>query len=153
MNGRRRDGHRPRVGHSEDEFFRRWTGNPSGGRPAPRMLRPISWIVAIIGLAVWSLLAWIGYALADPVLGWVAANAGLLVDGGKNLANATGVGKEVGSVVDALDVSGLLGQAIALLRVVLKPVIVVAWAIGALALAAAPWVLPKIGRLLAAHRH
>ena len=117
------------------------------------MLRPISWIVVIVGLAVWSLLAWVGYALVDPVLGWVATNAGLLVDGGKGLATATGAGKEVSSVVDNLNVSGLLGQAIALLRVIVKPAIIVLWAIGALALVAAPVILPRIGRMLGGRRH
>jgi len=144
MGGHRQDGRWRRGGHGEDKFSGRWPGNPSGGDPVPRLLRPISWIVVIAGLAVWSLLAWIGYALVDPVLGWVAANAGLLVDGGKGLATATGAGKEVGSVVDNLNVSGFLGQAIALLRVVLKPAIMVLWAIGALALIAAPVILPRI---------
>ncbi|CCV08374.1 exported hypothetical protein [Mesorhizobium metallidurans STM 2683] len=116
-------------------------------------MKLFSWTIAIAGLAVWSLIAWIGYVLVDPVLGWVAANAGLLVDSGKGLATATGVGKEASSIVDGLDVSGFMGQAIALLRAILKPAIVVLWAIGALALLAAPMLLPRIGRLLARRRH
>lgn len=151
-------GHKPyggwsRGGHGGDEFPSRWPGNSAGSDPAPRILRPVSWIVVIAGLAVWSLLAWIGYALVDPILGWVAASAGLLADGAKGLATATGAGKEVGSVLDSLNVSGFLGQAIALLRVVLKPAIIVLWAIGALALIAAPVILPRIGRLLGDRRH
>lgn len=109
--------------------------------------------VVLVGLVLWSLLALVGYALVDPVLGWIAANAGLLVDGGKGLATAIGAGKEAGNIVDALNVSGLLGQVIALLRVILKPTIVVVWVIGALVLIAAPAILPKIGRLLATFRH
>ncbi|KAA0946402.1 MAG: hypothetical protein KKC24_04270 [Gammaproteobacteria bacterium] len=107
--------------------------------------------VVLVGLVLWSLLAWVGYALVDPVLGWVAANAGLLVDGGKGLA--TGAGKEVGSVVDNLNVSGFLGQAIALLRVIVKPAIIVLWVIGTLVLIAAPVILPRVGRLLGGRRH
>ncbi|MBI2719790.1 MAG: hypothetical protein HY245_11950 [Rhizobiales bacterium] len=107
----------------------------------------------IVGLAAWSLVAWIGYALADPVLGWVVASAGLLVDAGKGLSTVTGIGKEVGGVVGNLDVSGLLGQAIALLRIVVKPAIVVFWAIGALALIAAPVILPRFGRLFGGRWH
>lgn len=109
--------------------------------------------VVLVGLVLWSLLALIGYALVDPVLGWIAANAGLLVDSGKGLATAIGAGKEVGSVVANLNVSGFLGQAIALLRVVLKPAIIVLWAIGAIALIAAPVILPRIGWLLGGRRH
>jgi hypothetical protein len=116
-------------------------------------LRPISWIAVIAGLAVWSLLAWIGYALVDPVLAWVAVNAGLLVDSGKGLATATGVGKEVGSVVGNLNISGFLGQAIAFLRVVLKPAIIVVWAIGALAIFAMPLILSKRGRSFSMRHH
>lgn len=153
MSGHRHYGGRPRGGHGGDEFSGWRPGNPSDSDRAPRMLRPISWIVVILGLGVWSLLAWVGYALVDPVLGWVATNAGLLVDGGKDLATATGAGKEVGSAVDNLNVSGFLGQAIALLRVIVKPAIIVLWAIGALALVAAPVILPRIGRMLGGRRH
>lgn len=153
MGGHRRDDRRPRGGHREDQFSGRWPGGATDGDRARRILRPISWIVVLAGLALWSLLAWVGYALVDPALGWVVANAGLLADSGKGLATATGTGKEVGSVVDNLNVSSFSGQAIALLRVVLKPAIIVLWAIGALALIAAPLLLPRIGRMLGGRRH
>ena len=58
-------------------------------------------------------------------------HVGLLVDCGKGLATTTGIGKYAGSVVDNLYGSALLGQAIALLRAIVKPAIVVVWAIGA----------------------
>ncbi len=45
------------------------------------------------------------------------------------------------------------GQVIAVLRVILKPLIVIVWANGALALSAAPAILPKLGWLLATGRH
>jgi hypothetical protein len=87
------------------------------------------------------------------VLGWVAGNAGLAVDSGKDLATAAGVGKEAGRLVDGLDVGGVLGQVIALLRAVAKPMVIVLWAVGAVLLVAAPFILPRIERLLGALRH
>jgi hypothetical protein len=77
-------------------------------------------------------------SLVGPVLSWIAANAGLLADSGKDLATTAGAGKEIGNIVDGLNVSGLLGQVIAVLGVILKPMIVIVGAIGALALIAAP---------------
>lgn len=125
------------------------TGPLEGGPRAPRRVGPISWIAVVVGLLVWSLLAWTAYAFAESLIGWVAANAGLVVESGKNLATATGVGKEATSVVDGLNLGGLVGQALALLRVVVKPAIVVVWAMGVVALLAAPLILSRIGALLA----
>lgn len=117
----------------------------------PRRKLPMS--VILVGLIIWSLLAWIAYSLVDPALGWLAASASLLVDGGKSIATATG-GKEVSIILANINVSGgFWRQAIAFLEVVLKPVIIIVWAIGALILAAASFILPKIGRLFAARRH
>lgn len=123
-----------------------------GDYPIAQKLRPISWVVVMVGLVGWSLLAWVGYILVDPVLGWVASNGGVLLDSGKGLAVAAG-GKEVGNAVSGLDVSGLFGQLIALLQVILKPAIVVVWVLGALALFTVPWLLPRVGRLLSTRRH
>lgn len=125
--------------------------DPTTYDTVPRRPRRLRMAVVLVGLALWSLLALVGYALVDPMLGWIASNAGLLVDGGKGLATATGAGKEVGNIVDGLNVSGFLGQVIALLRIILKPTIVVVWAIGALVLIAAPAIMQKIGRLLVRH--
>lgn len=126
-----------------DDRDPRMIGDPAYYARAP-LLRKLT---MALGLVLWSLLAWIGYVVVDPVLGWVAASTGVLLDTGKSLATAAGAGNEVGAVVDSLNVSGFLGQAIALLRVVLKPAIVGIWAIGTLALIAAPVILPKLGRL------
>jgi len=125
-------------------------GSADYGAP-PRLPRKLRMAILLVGLVLWSLLAWIAYSLVDPVVGWVAASAGLLVDGGKGLATVVGAGKEVGAVVDNLNVNDFLGQTIALLRVVLKPAIVIVWAIGALALFAAPVILRTTGRLLGRH--
>lgn len=152
MSGHRRWGHSSHNNPGQNGTSRsRITGDPSAASPAPRLSRPISWIVMLAGLAVWSLLAWIGYVLVDPILGWVAANAGLVLDSGKGLA--TGAGKEAASVLQSINTSGLLGQTIILLRAVLKPAIIVLWAIGALALLATPLMLPRLGGLLGRRRH
>lgn len=125
---------------------------PTEYNGTPRLRRKLPVAFVFVGLVLWSLLAWIGYSLVDPVLGWVASSAGLLVDGVKAIATATG-GKAAGTILDNVNVSGFLGQIIALLGVALKPIIVVVWAIGALVLAAARYLLPKIGWLSAGRWH
>lgn len=130
----------------------RMTGGPGDYDVPSGLPRKLPIAAALVGLVLWSLLAWVGYVLVDPILGWVAASVGLLVDGGKDIVSATG-GKEVGTILDNLNVSGFLGQITALSRVVLKPVIVVVWTIGALILVATPFILPKIGRMFAGRRH
>ena len=59
----------------------------------------------------------------------------------------------MGTILDTVNAGGLLGQVIALLGVVLKPTIVVVWAIGALLLVVAGFMLPNIGRLMSGRRH
>ncbi len=131
----------------------RMTDRPVDYDGPPRLPRKLPKAVVLVGLVLWSLFAWAGYALVDPVLGWIAASAGFLLDSGKDIATATGAGKELGVIVDGLNARGFMQQAITLLRVILKPAIVVVWAIGALILIAAPLILPKIARLIAARRH
>lgn len=150
--GRHDRGYREGYGRRDDRDAR-MAGDPAYYDAPARLPRKLPMAVALVGLVLWSLFAWIGYILVDPVLNWVALNAGVLLDTGKGLAAVTEGGKEVGAVVDNLNVSGLLGQAIALLRAVVKPAIVIVWAIGALALIAAPVILPRVGRLLDRRRH
>ncbi|WP_232375852.1 hypothetical protein [Mesorhizobium comanense] len=139
--------------HSDEFSERRFTDVPAPGRPAPRTLRPFAWIAVLIGLLIWSAAAWIGYVTVDGLLGWAAKNAGIAVDSGKDFATAIGVGKEQVGAVDALNVSGLLGQAIGWLGSAAKPAIVILWGIGALALLVAPLILSRTSRLFAARRH
>lgn len=152
-----RHGHHDRGHHSgydrRDYRDPRMAGGSADYGMPPRLPRKLRMAVVLVGLVLWSLLAWMAYALVDPVLAWVAGSGGLLVDGGKGLATVTGAGKEVGSVLDNLNASGFWGQAIALLRVVLKPAVIILWALGALALIAAPVILPRISRLLGRRRH
>lgn len=128
-------------------------GGSAGYDALARLPRKLPAAVVLVGLLLWSLLAWIGFSLVDPVLGWLAVNIGLLVDSGEGLATSAGAGNVVGSILGDLNLSGFLGQVIALLQVLLKPAIVIVWAIGAFILVASPLILPKIGRLLAGRRH
>lgn len=121
--------------------------------PILRMLGPIAWVAVLVGLVVWSAVAWIGYASVDNFLSWAGANAGIAVDSGKTVASAVGVGKEVVGLVDALNVGGILSWAIPLLQTAAKPAIIVLWGIGVLAFLAAPLLLSRVGRLFAARRH
>ncbi len=146
MGGHRRYGRPQRVDPGEHGFpYEERTGRPPGQYHEEKVSRSISSMVVLAGIVIWSLLAWTAYALVDPVLGWMAANAGLVLDSGKGLA--TGVGKEAASVAQSINAGGFLGQAAVFLKAVLKPLIIVVWAIGFLGLLAAPRILPKlIGR-------
>lgn len=117
-----------------------------GARQGRRLPKPVLWLAALVGLVLWTLLAWLAYVVADPVLGWIAASAGVLTDGAKGVAAVTGVGREVGALIDTINVTGITGQVIAWLAIVLKPAIVVVWAIGALVLIVAPLILPGLVR-------
>ena len=152
MTGYKRNYRSREQDHRRDEF----SGRRSAGVPAARRapgIRPIVWMAVLAGLIVWSAVAWVGYVSVDGLLGWAAANAGVAVDSGKDIATALGVGKEQVGALDALNVSGFLGQALALLKFFSKPAIVVLWGIGALVLLTAPLILSKIGRIFAARRH
>ena len=155
MSGHKRD-YRSRVEdgqHGERVVERRYAGGAATDQPAPRKLRPIGRIVVLIGLIVWSAIALIGYVSIDSLLAWTAAIAGNVVDSGKDLATAVGVGKEQVGALEALNVSGILGQAIILLKIIAKPAIVILWGIGVIALLAAPLILSRVGRLFALRRH
>jgi hypothetical protein len=120
-----------------------------GGPPA----RPsrTAWLLAGLGALVWSLLAWLGYGLADGILRWLASSVGTVVEGGRGLAGAAGVGREVGAAIDAVQLSGVLGWLISLLAVVLKPAIVLVWGLGVAALLAAPVLLPRLAGRFGRH--
>lgn len=155
MGGHKRNYRTREVGdqHSERVAGRRYAGVAATDRPAPRTLKPIGRIVVLIGLIVWSGIALVGYVSIDSLFGWAAAIAGNVIDSGKDIATAVGVGKEQVGAVEALNVSGILGQAIALLKIIAKPAIVILWGIGVIALLAAPLILSKVGRLFALRRH
>ncbi|MBO0134108.1 hypothetical protein G6L41_026500 (plasmid) [Agrobacterium tumefaciens] len=80
--------------------------------------RLVAWFDILIGLALRSLLAWIGYVSADGILNWIAGNAGAVIENGKTIAGR-GVGKDA---------------------------IILIWAIAALVLVAIFLTLAKAGR-------
>lgn len=100
----------------------------------------------VVVLVVWTLFAWGGYSLVDTVLAWTSANAGALVQTGKDAAAATGIGTEVVGVVDTARTSGILGGLVGLVGAVLKPLIVVVWLGGAVIIMAAPWLVSLVRR-------
>lgn len=108
--------------------------------------------MAVVGvlLVLWSLLAGGIYLFIDPIFGWVAQNAGLLVDFGRDASNLSGV--ESGPLIDSLNLKGWLGQLIALLWSIAKPALIVIWAVGAGLLLVAPLILRKLGSLLSGSR-
>ena len=148
---RRDRGHRGSYA-GRDEGGSRMASGPAVSLARPSLSRRLPKAVLLVGFMLWSLLAWAGYALVDPVLGLAQYTGGLLVDGGKDLANATGAGKEVGTVLDSLGIGGILGTTMATIQAVLKPTIVVIWAIGALLIFAASALLPRVAGLLGGRR-
>ena len=123
-------GHHKRFGGWRGDRGHSYRGGMSDpGRPLGKA-KPILWVIVIVGVAIWSIFAWLAYGLADPLLGWASAT------------NASaGAGLFGGAI------AGLIGQAVALLGAATKPAIVAIWAIGAGALVLAPVALPRIIRL------
>lgn len=144
MSGHRRREEWPRTSQDRGRY---------SGYPDPQRPQRGSRFIVIIGLAVWSLLAWIGYVSVDAIIGWIAPLTDVAVASAKGIAAIFGVGKEVGNVADAVKSSGLQDQTIALLRWIAKPAIVVVWAIGALVLIAAPSILSRIRWMLDQRRY
>ncbi|MBL8577289.1 MAG: hypothetical protein JNK47_08705 [Mesorhizobium sp.] len=97
-----------------------------------------------VAVAVWSLMAWIGYNAADPVVAWLGSIVLGVIENGQGVAEAFG-GKPAGEVVKALDGGGLAGQILALVQIIIKPAIVVIWALGIVALMMLP-LLASLGR-------
>lgn len=134
-------GHHKRFGgwrHARNQYYGR--GRPPVLDPvsqgfrgeAPRLGRakPLLWAVALAGVGLWSLIAWVAYGVVEPFFGWAAANAGPFASG----LGAGGIG-------------ALLGQMSAWLQSIARPAIIIVWAVGALGLLAAPMILPAVIRL------
>lgn len=107
---------------------------------------PLLWGAVLTGMAAWSFLAWVGYSLADPLLVWLGAALPGIAETGSGLATAFG-GKEAGAAVDALGAGDLGTQALGLVAIVLKPAIVVVWALGIAALVILAALVAGAGRL------
>lgn len=122
-----------------------WNAPKIGQRP-PRG-GALVWFATLLAMLVWSLLATFAYMVADPVLAWLAPGVGGLVEGGQNAAEAF-AGKPAGEALKSLDVSGIATQLVGFLKLVAKPVIVGLWAIGMMALMAAPALVSAARRLM-----
>lgn len=126
-------------------------GNSYGGGMSSRagglmrVAAGMTWGVAIVGVAVLSLAAIVGFVLVDPVLNILASLAGVAVTSGKEAATLFGAGEMAGVAIDAAKASDLPAQLLALLAFVAKPLIVVGWAFGVVVLLALPIVASKIG--------
>lgn len=134
----------PRRGGGHD------TPEPQGPRPAgggwdgPRRL-PFAVLAA--AFLVWSGLAWIGWQLVDPVLGWLSGNADAIAATGRSLAAAAG--GEAGIAVQltkGVDAGGLLAGVVGALAAALKAAILLVWAGGIVALVALPALLRFLRR-------
>lgn len=117
-------------------------GSPDSNNRGNR--RSGSWGLTIVLLLLWSALVWLGYTGLDALLTWLSASGDSLAQAGKNVGTAFGVGKEVGAVADSLKAGGLWEQAIALMRLLLKPAVVIVWLLGAVVLMVLPRLLGKI---------
>lgn len=109
-------------------------------------------VAAMAVLVLWSLVAWGAYGLVDMLGDWLTANGGTLLQGGKDAAGAVGIGKEIIDRVDIEGTTGLLQQLIAAALMVARPTIVFVWFLGAVAIAAAPFVVKRLGRLVRSRR-
>lgn len=101
-------------------------GPPQDGRA------PIGWGIILLALLVWTALAYFGSLAADAILSWLASSSGAVLDAGKSAGGV--LGKEVGVAIDSLKSTGVVDQAVSLLRTILKPAAIAIWALGALAI-------------------
>lgn len=106
----------------------------------------------LVMLAAWTLLAWAGYNLVDGLGAWLAGNAGAVIQGGKDAAAAGGLDKNVVGMLNVDQASGFVAQVAALARIIAKPLIVLAWFLGALAIIAMPMVLRLLAGRFGGHR-
>lgn len=123
-------------------------GGTNGSAHPSGIVSKFTTVAAIAALVLWSLLAWGAYGLVDVLGGWLFANGGRLLQGGKDAAGAVGIGKEIIDRVDIQGTSGLLQQLIGAALVVARPTIVFVWSLGALAIVAAPFVVRRLDRFV-----
>lgn len=108
--------------------------------------------MVLVMLAVWTLLAWAGYSLVDGLGAWLAGNAGAVIQGGKDAAAAGGLDQNVVGMLNVDQASSFVAQVAALAQIIAKPLIVLAWFLGALAIIAMPMVLRLLAGRFGGHR-
>lgn len=123
----------PRYGASQRQD---WQDAP------PRRIPPI---VTVSLLAAWSLLAWGAWAITPLVLGWLAGLVAPVLDAGAAVAGIVGAEKEVGAVIDAVNAEGIAGWMLGILGWLARPMILIGWAIGVVAIFVAPRLFRRSG--------
>ena len=141
--------HNQRRDEREGYSRRDWTEY----RRDASIVRPVSFTAIVVGLVAWTLAAGIGYFAADLVLNWVMGSQGAIMTAGKDAATLFGIGAEVGIAVDAFANTGLVGQILGLLRLVLLPAMIAIWLLGAILLVAVPSLIARFAGRLARSRH
>ncbi len=126
-----------------------FSGNVASGKAAQSKF---AFFGAIGAVLLWSLLAWMAYGLVDGLGGWLSANTGALLQGGKDAIGTIGIGKDVVDQVNVQGAGGLLQQLIAAAVAVARPLIVFVWFLGSLAILAVPFVLRRLGGLVHSRR-
>lgn len=111
------------------------------------LLRRVSWGAAIVGIAIWSLIALVAFLLADPVLAWLSAAMGVALSTGKDAASVLGAGEIAGILVDSANATGLPELAMNLLNLLAKPAIVVVWLLGVVVMLILPALAGKAAQL------
>lgn len=125
----------------------------SNAAPGSGSLSKFAFLGAIGAVLIWSLLAWAAYGLVDGLGGWLTANTGALLQGGKDVIGTVGIAKDVVDQVDMQGTTGLLQQFVSMAVTVARPAIIVIWFLGALAILAVPFLLRRLGGLLRSRRH
>ena len=123
-------------------------GTANGKASTPRTASKLAIAAAIAALIFWSLLAGGAYALVEVAGGWLSANGGALLQGGKDVAGAVGVGKDIVDKVDIQSSAELLQQLVGAALMVARPTIVFLWLLGSLAILTAPFVATRLGRFV-----
>lgn len=106
--------------------------------------------LGLVVLAVWSLVIVIGYMLADGLLGWLIANAGSVVQAGRDLGTA--VAPELNVALDAFGGGDIWTSLILLARAILMPAFVVIWLLGAIVIVVLPRILGKVVSMVSNRR-
>lgn len=141
-------GYRPhRRGHDRDDRPAHRDELDLPRRDGHRSRAHVSTGPLLIAFALWSALAFGAFLLVDPILAWFGGAVVPLADAGTEAARWFGLGREAATIRDVSNLEGMLAWVISALAIVLKPLIVLVWFIGILALFAAPAILSRLGGL------
>lgn len=66
---------------------------------------PGFWLVALVGLIIWTLLMWFAYYISDVVIVWISGNGPALAETGKSL-----IDKEATALLDVFKLDQVAGS-------------------------------------------